>query len=369
MKKGIVIFSGFNLRAVVAFIRTLEEQKLPYVIIAKSKDDDIFKTQYKKQVFSIRQKIHLDLNDLLSSIKEIKKKSAFDKCMIAPSTEALNRFILDNINDFKYLNCFIPLVPKIQYEKISNKYSFSLMCKKYGIKVPEEYEKFDNIKLPFVAKPKTYLINGNTYAPMIIRTVEELQAFKLKYSLKDFYFQEYVEGRCIYLLYYFDKKGHVYKLSQENFIQQEAGKSMIYAKLSNFHNHKVSNKFEMMFLQENFNGLVMIELKVQDDNYKMIEANPRFWGPSQLFVDANYNFFEFLLNDYGFDVKTSIQAQKGKTCYFWDDGISKNIENREALMFYNYTREQFYKNIDSLLQCEVFNRRDTIELYGKEYEH
>ena len=31
--------------------------------------------------------------------------------------------------------------------------------------------------------------------------------------------------------------------------------------------------------------VVMIEIRINKENYYMIEANPRFWGPSQLFVD------------------------------------------------------------------------------------
>ena len=43
----------------------------------------------------------------------------------------------------------------------------------------------------------------------------------------------------------------------------------------------------------------MVEVKHLSNKNYMIEANPRFWGPSQLFVDAGINLFEAFLVDNG----------------------------------------------------------------------
>jgi hypothetical protein len=40
------------------------------------------------------------------------------------------------------------------------------------------------------------------------------------------------------------------------------------------------------YCYEGFYGLVMIEVKEYDNQFYMIEANPRLWGPSQLILDA-----------------------------------------------------------------------------------
>ena len=42
----------------------------------------------------------------------------------------------------------------------------------------------------------------------------------------------------------------------------------------------------------------------------MIEANPRFWGPSQLFVDAGFNLFESFLFDYNIIETLPLDNQK-----------------------------------------------------------
>ena len=90
----LLIFSGFNQRAVISFLRTLKKANAPFVIVAKSQDDTIFKTEYKKKVICTRQSIPLKIEDLLNCIKQIIAIYPHKELIIAPSTEALNRFLL-----------------------------------------------------------------------------------------------------------------------------------------------------------------------------------------------------------------------------------------------------------------------------------
>ena len=92
-KKCVLVFSGFNPRSVIAFLRTMESMGVDYAIIAKSEQDDIFLTEYKGKVLAIRDSTALILEDLLLSIKKVKEKHIADEYIIAPTTEALNRFI------------------------------------------------------------------------------------------------------------------------------------------------------------------------------------------------------------------------------------------------------------------------------------
>ncbi len=74
LNKVIIIFSGFNQRAIIAFLRTLEANKLQYAIIAKSNTDTIFLTNYKDKVIAVRKSVPLVLGDLLKSISVVKNK-------------------------------------------------------------------------------------------------------------------------------------------------------------------------------------------------------------------------------------------------------------------------------------------------------
>lgn len=94
-KKGVLLFSGFNPRAILAFLRTLEKNKFEnYFIIAKSKDDELFKTKYKDKIVYTRESLKLDIDLTITIIKDILNKNKLEEIVIIPSSEAINRFLL-----------------------------------------------------------------------------------------------------------------------------------------------------------------------------------------------------------------------------------------------------------------------------------
>lgn len=369
MNKAIIIFSGFNPRAAVSFIRTLETNGVTYGIIAKSEEDDIFLTKYSDRVFAVRSVMQLDAQDLKSSIESLQTRLKADEYIIAPSTEALNRFLLNNKAILTELNCYLPLVEKELYETISDKQSFGALCKTNNILVPDEFNNIDSTDPSFVAKPKTYLSKDNkVHTPILINGQKEKDNFLAQYNVDDFYFQEYITGESLYLLYYFYKNGDLVKFSQNNYMQQLDGKSIVGAESTDFHLSPESEKYEKLFRSLSFRGLVMVEVKRQDNNIYMIEANPRFWGPSQLFIDAGVNLFEAFLADIDIIPERPAFLPKNKnTKYFWHGGINY-IDNEPQLAFHNYNRVQLQKNFADWLAADIYNRKDTKDLYKVEIE-
>lgn len=365
--KCVIVFSGFNQRAVISFLRTLEKNNVQYAIIAIP-NDLIHKTRYKGKVYSSRETIDLNLEDVIASIKSVQKKIFCQEYIISPSTEALNRFILENRSYFEALNCTIPIVEKKLYDEISDKYSFAKLCMKNSILVPKEIELDQNASFPFVAKPKQYysIKTGKALSPVIISDQKEHNKFKSYYDFEDFYFQEFIGGRSLYLLYYFHRNGNVFKFSQENLIQQPNGKSIIAAIPSDVHNSDESLKYERLFKSVNFYGLVMVEVKLFNNNYYMIEANPRFWGPSQLFVDAGENFFEFFLNDFSVieDLNESTQTQNVR--YFWFGGLLQVNFDNNRLVYHDYNSTELINNLPFWISSDIYRRSDTIEIFKKE---
>ena len=363
---SVLIFSGFNMRAVYAFIRTLEKEKLTYAIIASSNEDEIFQTEYAKNVIAVREYKQLVLEDIVTSIQTVQQKTPSNKYFIAPSTEALNRFLLDNRKVLEDMNCIIPLTLQDLYEAISDKKSFGELCVKHHIPIPKEYD-LNTVQIPCVAKPKTYVgeVSQQILKPILIMTSEQLKGFYKKYNTKDFYFQEYVEGRSVYLLYYFYDDGSSLKYSQENFIQQSEGRSILAAKSSDFHLSEHSKPYEKLFQGITYRGLVMIEVKVDKNDALMIEANPRFWGPSQLFVDADVNFFNAMLYDYGLLSKKPMPKNNlaKSILYFWNDGESYLEENIEEVAFHNYSKKQFVEELELWEQSNILNRSDTKKIH------
>lgn len=360
----IVVFSGFNQRAVIAFLRTLKKHNIECAIIAKSSYDTIFDTEYKDQICFVRQSKELQIEELLEIFRELKREKNNENLFIAPSTEALNRILLKFTNVLKNEGVFIPLIEENLYTKISDKYSFGHLCEEYGIQIPSSKKNIEDIDIPFVAKPYKYFSQKqNVYSPQLIYTKEDKNIFKTKFDENDFYYQKFINGRSLYLLYYFDKLGNCHKYSQENIAQQPQGKSIVAAVSSSFHETEISLKFEYMFKSIKFRGLIMIEIKEEKGEYYMIEANPRFWGPSQLFVDSGINFFEHLLSDYELLSPVSYDELK-PTKYFWMGGIVETQKNGMQIVSYN---DNF--SIDFLedwLEYDIYNRKDTIKIFEKE---
>lgn len=363
MKKIPVVFSGYNQRAVVAFLRTLEQKGLQYAVVASSKQDTIFLTEYAKNVLATRKQKALHLQDILDSIEQVRQRLKAERYVIAPSTEALNRYLLENEAELNKAGCELSIVDRVLYEKISDKQPFSDLCKSAGIAVPAEYE-ISEATYPYIAKPKRYLsADGAAHSPLLISNESDLAGFLSNHKREDFYYQEYIGGSSFYLLYYVYSTGEVVKLSQQNLMQQPDGKSIIAAEISDIHETDESKKYEDLLKSLNFHGLVMVEIRGDNEKYYMVEANPRFWGPSQLFVDAGMNLFEDFLFEAGIT-----NAKPGHTApkpvrYFWGGGLSLAGGVAD---YHDYSPDEFNRNISGWNAADIYNREDTKRLYQEE---
>ena len=366
--KLVVIFSGYNQRAVISFLRVLTFHNVPFGIISKGKSDTIYDTDYSSKVLVERKHQELNVDYFQSLLNSIRKKIVVQTLFIAPTTEAINRFFLENRNIFLKANCEIPLVDKELYYNISNKKSFTKICSSFGIDIPEELNNIENATYPFVAKPKIYDIDQSKHLiPQIIKNKEDAVCFFKDYNANDFFFQEYIDGKSYYLLYYIDKKKSIYKYSQENLIQQADGKSMVYCKSSHIHFHEISTRFEKMLVELNFRGLIMIEIKGNNGEFKMIEANPRFWGPSQLFVDANADLFSCLLKDYKIlSQEFSFDNEPNDVLYSWVGGIKANQLQDKKLKYYGSNSLVSNNVLEELKEHDIYNKKDTIRIFEEE---
>lgn len=368
MSKGVVIFSGYNQRAVIAFLRTLTEHAVPFSIVASSDQDTIFLTKYADKVAYTRSRVELDLNDVTAAIEQCKKYLGISSVMIAPSTEALNRFVLKFRKQLGKLGCFSPLVNQDLYIEISDKKSFGVLCKNKGITIPDEFASVVDAIIPFVAKPKHYLSSkGEALSPVLVMNQSEKLEFTQTYNQDDFYYQTFVGGQSHYLLYYIFLDGAINKISQTNFVQQPKGKSIIAATTADIHTDQRAKIYDSLLRDLGFTGLVMIEIKEANGKFYMIEANPRFWGPSQLFVDAGVNLFLGLLYDHGFiDGKPKIPGGTKPARYYWHGGVVESINSSGKLVFYSDTKSDFIHNMQQWLAADIYNRVDTVELFSKE---
>lgn len=204
---------------------------------------------------------------------------------------------------------------------------------------------------------------------VLLQSEEEFKLFIGEYDIDDFIYQEFITGESYYLLYYFSKDGESYCFSQENIAQQPNGKSIVAACCAALHEENdIANKYNELFGKINYNGFVMVEIRKKNNEYYMIEANPRFWGPSQLFCDSGYNFFEFFLYDYGFLNKLEEREIDFCAKYFWSGGIKGKVLQDDDCVWYGDGKKKFMEQEKAFLQNDIYMKKDTMKIYEDERE-
>jgi len=359
-----LVFSGFNQRAVVAFLRVLERHRIDYGIVAAGRDDSILLSAYREHVIQVRTSLALDLDGMRETVAAARVRFAGRGLIIAPSTEALNRFCLAHRRELESLGVQIPLVDLKLYQQISDKRPFSELCDSHGLRIPAEIDSPGTTPLPYVAKPKGYDAAPGL-RPLLVLTEGDREAFLAGHDLDDYYIQEFVEGRSLYLLLYMAADGRVTAFSQENLIQQPGGKSIVAAIASEFHHTTEADRYVRMLKAVGFEGLVMVEVRQRGDDYYMIEANPRFWGPSQLFVDAmEEDLFDAFLADLGFRPEEAKQNRGDR--YFWHGGLVEAVRSGSGAVFHNYSSELLARDMPAWLAADVYRRPDCMAIYSAE---
>lgn len=368
MKVRIIVFSGYNQRAVLALLRTMTKLNILYHIIASGKNDTIFQTTYRNSVFYVREDQSLNIHNFIYILSKLRNTYTEDEFVIAPSTESLNRLFLENREQLLQLGVILPLPERSVYYLISDKLNFHKLCKENKITVPGIYPDLKECPETFVAKPRYNYssITKKFLSPQLIHSESEKEVFQSNYNLEDFYFERYITGESYYLLYYFDRLGKVYRFSQENLLQQADGKSILLARPAKIHLNPVSETFEKIFAALGFRGLVMVEIRKHDDQYFMIEANPRMWGPSQLCVDANMNFLHEFLYDWEVTcIKPDFSAPDYSARYCWLGGIKKDLAANKQLAVLSQSKIAM-EEFKSFLAHDIYCRHDTIEIFEKE---
>jgi predicted ATP-grasp superfamily ATP-dependent carboligase len=369
MKKVVIIFSGSNDRAVITLCRYAKEVNLAIYIVANGELDPIYKTAYAKHVRAERKKNVLEITQVIGFAKSAMHLMRKDEAFILPTTEFLNRFLLENALELGEQHIEFGLCPKHIYYSISDKYSFGILCKNYGLTIPNELNGKPG-NFPFVIKPKSYGVDLHKthFKPAVIYDEIEYEEFIKGKNIDQFYYQEYIEGRSYYLLYYFNQNGDYTVYSQENYIQQHNGGSMILCASSNLHHDQIAKRYATFFKELDFTGLVMIELKYFQGQFYIIEANPRFWGPSQLIIDAGMNLFDkFFLENKLIDAQyISLRHYNEGIFYYWSGGLVDTLQLGNEPVFYQYDQNCFIQDYNRCLASEIYLKEDTLNIYLKE---
>ncbi|ARP86970.1 hypothetical protein CAL13_12675 [Bordetella genomosp. 9] len=369
MTQGLIAFSGYNTRAVVAFCRHLHGSGLKAHLIARDPQDPIFLTRYAEWVATTRDSAALDLEAILALVQPIRRRHGYDSVLIIPTTEFVNRQLIAHRETLNGHSVHFPLVPKPLYETLSDKFAFRRRCEQYDISVPPELDQ-RTPSFPMVAKKRHYWAgSGSRAKPYLIFNETDYAAFLKAERPEDFYFERFVRGRSLYLLACVKRDGEMVAHWQENLIQQADGKSIIAAKTCDPGLHDLEKKFQQVFGDIGFYGLVMVEVRQDGDISYMIEANPRLWGPLQLVADHYPDILDAFLQICGVAPRAGLVSPKAEQgadkLYFWYGGLASDWAAGRQPVFHDRTID-ITTGLPQLLNQDVFLRPDTFALFRAE---
>jgi predicted ATP-grasp superfamily ATP-dependent carboligase len=365
MRVGVLILSGFNIRAVVAFCRRAAAARLPVHLVARNAGDPIYLTDYGTHVFEERTSAQLEPAAILEWIRRLRTEHGYARVFIVPSTEFLNRVLLKHRDAIEAAGGIVPLVSRNLYEQISDKHAFAGLCSSRGLCVPATFERIPD-RFPFVAKPKAYgAAKSGQIKPYLIFSSDDLARFLAREEPSRFFLQEFVEGRSLYLLAHVAKNGAVTACAQENLIQQPHGGSIVLARTHAFHRHPAADGYLRLLREVGFHGLIMIEVRecAHTGRHVMIEANPRLWGPLQFTLDQGVDILGAWLADSGFTLPPLTAPSPLGHYYFWSGGLAHGDAPET---FHYYSAERFREDYETIAAADLFCRPDTQRLYEHE---
>ena len=109
----------------------------------------------------------------------------------------------------------------------------------------------------------------------------------------------------------------------------------------------------------------MVELRKCEEKYYMIEANPRLWGPSQLFCDAGYNLFEFFLKEYQFIDYIGESSINYQEKYFWSGGVKGSVLDENSCVWLGDGKLKVKEEYQEFRKNDIYKRQDTINIFLK----
>jgi len=359
-QRGFLLFSGYNIRAVVALCRLFTQTNTPFFMIAAGHDDPILKTAYAHRVVHKRASKVLSLSEIGEVIERIRATQAVAELVYCPTSEFLNQFLLDHQGRWPE-GLLWPGVTAELYHLVTSKWLLGRLFQDRNVlPMPAAVDLDEPQDFPFVLKPKQNVAQGKTLYPLFITSPEHWRQLRPELDVSLYFAQQYLDGQSHYLCFYMAESGEVEAYGQVNLIQQPGGKSIVFARAEALSRYPIAEQVVQLLRSLSYRGPIMIELMELAGQFYFIEANPRFWGPLQLAFSANPRFFELFLKDVGADV-SSVEGDDrhyyawyqgyrhfGSSCRVYPGGPSDFTDKQlEELMF----------------ESDVFHQEDTLALF------
>lgn len=257
--------------------------------------------KYINSLIEILNKEQIDIY-IPTLSKEIKVISKYEK-KIRESTKS--RFLVS---------------PYKSIEELENKERCYKNLKILNIKVPELYEKVEELKFPVFMKPKYGSGSKNS---LKIYNLDEYKFYTKKYN--DVFFMENLEGKEYTIDTYFDKKGNLISYNQRERIKSNGGAVVITKNNYNYDFQDIILKISKNYM---IKGSANFQFIIQDEIPYLIDINLRFAsGGLPLSIKSGLNIIELLIKDL-YNIEFEEKDYK--------------IDKKERIM-YRYYEELFYE--------------------------
>ena len=232
-----------------------------------------------------------------------------------------------------------------RYSTLTGKHTATSLFAAAGIEIPREVT---SVHPPVVAKPLANVTpQGSSRYPLLLVTEAQVVSFRESEQADEYFFQEFVRGESLYLLFYLPRDGTpAFKWSQRNLLQQPGGKSMLMAEPADFHNSRSAARMLDALRRTGFWGLGMIEvIRTADQRDVFIEMNPRIWGPMQFCLDQHqplvHAFIGEILcgNPKRFLENCSTAPRRPQ--YFWLGGLVRTLASGKQATWHCKPKSRF----------------------------
>jgi hypothetical protein len=370
MTKALLIFSGWNDRAVLAILRVAARVGAPVAIIARSPDDPVLLTRYRRQVVHVRGTPTLALDEVGAAIATARQRLGVDGLVVYPSSEFLNGYLMAHRDELAALGCHVPLVDVGLYREISDKKSATRLLVAHGFEIPRERSGPGDRALPMVAKPRLNQSagSGKSLYPQLLFDQADLDRFLRTEPVEEYFFQDYVDGMSRYLLLHRAGNGAIRSFSQCNLVQQPGGKSIVHAAADTLHRSDLARRFFAMLEEKDFHGLLMAEFILAGDKEYFIEINPRPWGPLQLSVDCGAGILEAFLGDclHGDPARYAPAAPSDRP-FAWIGGVLESWAAGTPVVWRQRRPRLAWLRWLALLPRDIYIRRDSWRVFAREF--
>lgn len=333
-EKAFLVFSGGNDRAVLGFLRALRQCSRKAYIVARTRNDRILSTSFRRDVVCVRESHGLDIQVFTACLDRAREAAGGKTLVILPSSEYFNAFLLEHRSRIEAMGCEIPLVDAPVYNLLTNKGSAAAYFASGGVAVPREVAGSIDCVPPVVAKPRNNVSReGLSLYPQLLLDANQVAAFHARHDASAYFFQEYLQGESLYLLLYVPRSGgEAFAWSQRNLLQQPDGKSMLWAEPADLHRSGLATDLTRLLRDAGFWGLGMIEVIRTTDGDVFIEMNPRIWGPIQLVVDQRHPLLRAMIGEalhgdphYFLETAPACVPSRSRQQYFWCGGLAHTL--------------------------------------------